>query len=680
MYLYGISIGMNFKDIANILMSDTAKTLTSVLNSNVFTDNSQNSRLSSVFRYFDQRPSRQLNKFSNKVTNPFKEAFLHAHPTKDTSKADNNLLTSLVEWTQSGYTLSTKLAELESYRKLYGKDLVVQGNQLIDFLEDYTIQAHTIGNNKSVYNDIKNLQAGAEEFRILGQILSLNQGLKTNAEDLFKQINNIELSIYNRKRELKAYYGRDYNDTANLNSDKIDLIKFITDKAYQQDCINRYDAVKHSFNILEAAIKVPHIKGYVESLAIALNQLNRSYKFRSTRDLSLQYTSDLKYMDSYKVARGIQRYINNKTIKEWMRNQEIKVLIPKGNKYFDKYGNTHVFDKDTEIQLGNDWNNATFRMFMERQVIPDLKKGIYKNGSDRVVGSIASNKFIKDLSSDIITTTVLGNSSILYTLPINMLPRTDIERSLLNQYKGEFNKLSQYVYIIDNTKLPLVEAFTYYAMISNEWRLGEKSLVPILEDFQNTGVLKDFHDFEAALDRSDRVLTKEEIDFNELLPYIINSDSPYSSSSKYISYRNPVTHKRMIMKKRAEQKRNNYSEYEEEDYIQEMIGEDFTDLYGEDRSKSIGEYDFIPSIENTNYFPSGYIQNQEYQQVSGTYTDQTGESISWSVDYDINTGEITNSTSKSLIGTKMPFKKVDGFKVPNSKLLESIIKNLENPC
>lgn len=159
-------------------------------------------------------------------------------------------------------------------------------------------------------------------------------------------------------------------------------------------------------------------------------------------------------------------------------------------------------------------------MWLENEVIPNLKRGIIKPGS--YYSQIADNLFIKDLGNDLLTNTVSRNPSIIYTLPINMLPRIDSERAIFNRYKSAFNQLNgnettgglgyQYEvtsYDSDGNQItelskpiPLVELFTYYAMIADSWKLGEKSLVPILEDFQNVGVIKEFHDFETEVDKS----------------------------------------------------------------------------------------------------------------------------------------------------------------------------------
>jgi hypothetical protein len=46
-------------------------------------------------------------------------------------------------------------------------------------------------------------------------------------------------------------------------NDIIDLYKFAFDEQYREQCINAYDEVKHTFNILDAAAKSPHFLKYI---------------------------------------------------------------------------------------------------------------------------------------------------------------------------------------------------------------------------------------------------------------------------------------------------------------------------------------------------------------------------------------------------------------------------------
>jgi hypothetical protein len=57
-------------------------------------------------------------------------------------------------------------------------------NQCISALQEYVRQVYLVKNHRSTYNSIKQLAEGGEEFRVLGQVLGLNQGLKTKPEEL----------------------------------------------------------------------------------------------------------------------------------------------------------------------------------------------------------------------------------------------------------------------------------------------------------------------------------------------------------------------------------------------------------------------------------------------------------------------------------------------------------------
>jgi hypothetical protein len=58
MYLFGISIGMDFRDVSKILMSDAGATMYNLLNSNVFTGDEGFNSPKSVFEYFMRGPWR----------------------------------------------------------------------------------------------------------------------------------------------------------------------------------------------------------------------------------------------------------------------------------------------------------------------------------------------------------------------------------------------------------------------------------------------------------------------------------------------------------------------------------------------------------------------------------------------------------------------------------------------
>lgn len=670
MYIYGITIGMNFKDIAKILMSPTGSIVTSLLEGDVFTGKREVSQPVDVFEYFEQCPKELLNKYDvhqdlEGTTIPISplQKFSELFRQQQSLKKNDDLGKAISVFGKARYTIQEKLNSLESLRGQYNspsKYAQRMYNQLIDSVEEYVINLSNI--DETVLSDLYTLAQGAKEMRRLGSIFSLNQGIKTDPEGLLRQVNLIERAVYDITKDEK---------------DIIDINKFAFDEAYRQRAINAYENVKHSFNILEAVATVPHFMGYVRTLAVALREVSESFKFRSSRSMSLELSKRIGYNDENRIIKGIENFVGDSLRKQWLLQNDVQMIIPKGNQAFDKQGNKYILAQDTPVHLGTDWGAATFRMFMESQVIPDLKAGKIKPGVD--FPGVKDDRFIKDLMNDLSTNTVSRNASIIYTLPINMLPRTDSDTAILNAYKAEFNKLAKYAYQYEvttfnpdgqaqvtlSTPIPLVDLFTYYAMIANNWKLSENSLVPILENFQNTGIIQDFHNFEKAYDKSEYTLSLDKIDIDDILPYVAPKGSPYSSYSNYLWARNSNTHKYEMMKKLSNLELDSIEEDE-----------------NGNKPGVIKGYQFIGSSD-TNYFPTGSIQQSE-KVLKASYKD--GENtVRYNITYDIESGKIlkawSGSTEIDLSDLEsIPTTKVNGIRKVDTNLLESIIKDKLNPC
>lgn len=670
MYIYGITIGMDFKDVAKILMSPTGSIVTSLLEGDVFTGKREVSQPVDVFGYFEQCPKGLLNKYDvhrdpegNTIPVSPLQKFSELFRQEQKLGKEDDLGKAIATFGKSGYIIQEKLNSLESLRGQYNSPSKYAQriyNQLIDSIEEYVINLSNI--DEKVLSDLYTLAQGAKEMRRLGSIFSLNQGIKNDPEGLLRQVNLIERAVY---------------DITGDEKDIIDINKFAFDEAYRQKAINAYENVKHSFNILEAVATVPHFMGYVQTLAVALREVSESFKFRSSRSMSLELSKMIGYNDENRIIKGIENYVGDSLRKQWLLQNDVQMIIPKGNQAFDKQGNKYILAQDTPVHLGTDWGAATFRMFMESQVIPDLKAGKIKPEVD--FPGVKDNRFIKDLMNDLSTNTVSRNASIIYTLPINMLPRTDSDTAILNAYKVEFNKLAKYAYQYEvttfnpdgqaqvtlSTPVPLVDLFTYYAMIANNWKLSENSLVPILENFQNTGIIQDFHNFEKAYDKSEDTLSLDNVDINDILPYVAPKGSPYSSYAKYLWARNSSTHKYEMMRKLSN---------EELDSIPE-------DENG-NKPGVINKYQFIGSSD-TNYFPTGSIQQPE-KVLNASYKDGE-DTVHYQITYDVESGKITKArsglTEIDLSDLEsIPTTKVNGIRKVDTNLLESIIKDKLNPC
>ena len=128
---------------------------------------------------------------------------------------------------------------------------------------------------------------GADEFKLLGKILRVNQEVKTNPYELIQQVANVENCIINRINKIKSfnrrhsgessitaeYLGVDMlsiKDPQTLNDMyKVDIDRFFAEEGYAQEKIKQYDAVMQSFNPLRVIHDVPHYRGYWETVYCA---------------------------------------------------------------------------------------------------------------------------------------------------------------------------------------------------------------------------------------------------------------------------------------------------------------------------------------------------------------------------------------------------------------------------
>ena len=508
MYTYGLTIGMHFSEITKVLMSPVGDTICDILDGNVFTRDREYRRVNDqVFDYFDKGPTKVYKILGDQVY-MVQEQLSKVLTQNAIQHKEHSSLHTLVKTlaSQEDFTLQKKLEIVQQFRKAKDTD----SNFFVDFFEKYICQYDKILQDKDNYDNIKTLAKGAQEMFIIGQIYSLNQGIKTDQASFINQVSNIEDVFINAGFE-----------------NKVNIVKFAYDERYRQSMIRAYEDAKGTFNILDAISSNPHTLAYIKAAATALQSFKNSFKFRTVYQNILEAMETVGTQDRTSIVKGLQNYVGDYLRDNWFISRNINFVIPKGN--VDQNGET--LKVDTTAELGYKQDNVIFKLWIENEVIPNLKNG--KIGDNFII-PIKENMFIQQLTNDLQTNNVDHNPSIVYTLPINMLPRTDEQRNIFNQYKAEFNKLAQYSYEYKTDSgvhsIPLVDLFTYYAMIANNWKQSEVSLVSILEDFQNNGIIADFHKFEDTLDKSTETLSFQE----DMIPYIAPIDSPFSSKKTYI--------------------------------------------------------------------------------------------------------------------------------------------------
>lgn len=395
----------------------------------------------------------------------------------------------------------------------------------------------------------------AEELRILGKMLKINQGISTNTVEQFNYIKAIESfieSAYNAdlktlinesnrlsriEREidrqaseegivypetsekydnllssivttLKESYGfteeqikdfiqnkSNYRNITFINLwNRFSLLKFIEDRNYADDWINRYEGVKRHFNILDVIDKVPHFREMFKVLDINTRILNTLSTRNHLESIILNSTipnGDPRRKLSTDDIRKIKSAIDDHIINSWLIDKDLVISIA-----------PHALDNVVEYQtsISSIEQIQQFRRYVESYVIPLLKE------------KLPNNKFIQQLIFGV------KNDTPFYKLPFNMVQIDNTAKTKLTYEETlrDFNKLNNIK--IDGIDMNLVDVFYLYNLIVNKDKFGPNSLTRIFEDVLaspgNEKLL--VYDFNKWLDEQDPMLLAKTFTYPEI--------------------------------------------------------------------------------------------------------------------------------------------------------------------
>lgn len=395
----------------------------------------------------------------------------------------------------------------------------------------------------------------AEELRILGKMLKINQGISTNTVEQFNYIKAIESfieSAYNSElktlinesnrlsrieREidrqaseegivypetsekydnllssivttLKESYGfteeqikdfiqnkSNYRNITFINLwNRFSLLKFIEDRNYADDWINRYEGVKRHFNILDVIDKVPHFREMFKVLDINTRILNTLSTRNHLESIILNSTvpnGDPRRKLSTDDIRKIKSAIDDHIINSWLIDKDLVISIA-----------PHALDNVVEYQtsISSIEQIQQFRRYVESYVIPLLKE------------KLPNNKFIQQLIFGV------KNDTPFYKLPFNMVQIDNTAKTKLTYEETlrDFNKLNNIK--IDGIDMNLVDVFYLYNLIVNKDKFGPNSLTRIFEDVLaspgNEKLL--VYDFNKWLDEQDPMLLAKTFTYPEI--------------------------------------------------------------------------------------------------------------------------------------------------------------------
>lgn len=374
---------------------------------------------------------------------------------------------------------------------------------------------------------------GVKEQSMMGKMAGINQGLKTKAFDkisfkqnienyitgayetsLKNQLKNIELRLKqlskdlnnprtdpavkeNLNQELTMLKQQEENIQQQLkNLVPFDFYNFILDDAYQKKWIKIMDQIKHTDNILEIIVNVPHFKQMLHTWAIDETLLRKSsVRFNLERHLLNQIKPNQTHTFKELEFNQVKQYVNDHLILNWLFDNGFSINIDQDQ--IDNY-NIEVYDaagiptsaKAGEFKLDSIMNIDSFKHLMETWIVPELKK------------RFGDNAFLQALTqtSD---QTKSGVKTYL-KLPIPMM---DIDKSVeletkYNQYLMAFDEISTQMF----AGMKVADLFYLYNLIVNKDSFGQKSMTRLFENLVNSNkgsfLVNNYNEWIANLDAS----------------------------------------------------------------------------------------------------------------------------------------------------------------------------------
>lgn len=266
MYIYGISIGMDFRDLAKTIMSDTGELIMKLRSADSFNDTPTFYNFYSIFEHLEMDPN--LNAYSYRVRGirspkSFLDEFLQREAKKLYNKSEStDKKMTLVEYlfrhkgvTENGVTRAYNIYDLketlskEIFKRVQDivddpendltqsdyKAFKIIWNQMFEYLAEWHQQHKSVagyvfvkeaGQNMYLnseqfkaldseiqdkykkylnydYLKIKRLAEGASEMKITGQMLGINKGFKSTIDDLIT-LQSVISKAFNDRNQWKT--------------------------------------------------------------------------------------------------------------------------------------------------------------------------------------------------------------------------------------------------------------------------------------------------------------------------------------------------------------------------------------------------------------------------------------------------------------------------------------------
>ena len=513
MYAYGITLGIDVVTLAKIINSPQGRAISKALSGNVFTgDMGFSSALQAINFLNGQNLTRFLTQFDyadNRGSKTLFNAFRNIAAKELSRDQNDKCAQEIQERTTKSITKVVEIllrkGQFDSYLNQIQKTSSwgYSEKQLFEALKEYNALIQLWHGDENKQHDLEILSQGAEEIRVLGVLLGSNKGVKTKIEDGINFINTLENIISDRYKIMHPDA-----DESKLAPLKIDYLRFCTDKEYMERCIDEYDKVKHTVNILQVVALCPHIFSYLRASIIPhAGFMSASSKYRSTQAVINSGIYNILGIraakDKSNSLKGLNNEINAMMLMQWLSDTKKVFYLPSGQRYFKSGTNELVVYKGTDplpISLWTPEGLATFKLYMEQCILPKLKNSAFED-----------NKFVKNLSPFTLSQTGTRATVSAYTLTGNLLPKAGTaEEALLREYQAAFETIKNISFPYKEYKKDTTEGSTIgtygdalylYSEYVFGGRKGPNSLMALFEQGNNE-LQKQFRKAKADMDKN----------------------------------------------------------------------------------------------------------------------------------------------------------------------------------
>lgn len=516
-YTYLLTLGVDFNTIANIMKSPVFNEVVKLTETDIFNEATSKYNLEKALDfYIDLKVLPGVDRDVVKHFAPDFNLYWYKNPKLPRNFDIDTALTNAQNYLKKLGNKSTEArVEEEENRRQAADEKAVEGivSENRDFVTDPITRQEVLNvidffkkckdrqlflNNlgEASVSQIANLRIikdkilpAMKEMEILGAMLGVNQGLRTNDYDQYAFIKRVEDFIRDRFEK--------------TNFQNFNLMRFLTDQQYQDLAIQTYDKVKSTYNILSIITTVPHFKEMFKTLALN-NSLISSFSItynleRDAINNLLPDSNGNKPAIGADQFRMIKNTINDEIILNGIKSMNLKIKLPQGFKYMKGTpDNWEVSENnDDPISLDSNINIANFKKLMDEVLIP------------QIIAAYPNEDFIKALTRAIKEDRKDHRQKFFWRLVLHMM---NIDSTVQTQTMYE-NILKSFDGIAHDTinGWKIADLFYLYNLIVNKDSFGGDSFTRLFENLsisQNTSTLiNQFYDYLSKLDN-------DEISFN----------------------------------------------------------------------------------------------------------------------------------------------------------------------